>query len=475
MAKSLIKILGRIIAITLLTAVFFILISFALRGVAEYRQNTWAKDYGQIIIPREGLNTEIKSQSIIEVGESAVIGAHYPQTGGWDIDNEIASMVIGRVKAFKELLPQGEKGLINEYHLDYETISLNKQIISFIFEENTLTKAAGRVKRVFSLCYDLENSEPLNLGWFFVPNSQYGILLAEISKEKLSAAEGFKGKDGDEGLEFFVGEEGFGEDFFTFGFAPQGLCLYYDSSRVEREDNRLWEVFIPYEELLPFCRINSGGNFYQPPERLRKTEIDPKKPMVALTFDDGPSDTVTPRLLEALKERDVLATFFILGNRAQKYPALITKMDTQGHEIGSHGYDHIHAFTTLNSEKIKEQLNKTKEAVLKATGKEPTLLRPPYGAIDKKSAALIDTPIIMWNIDSSDWKSRNPEKIKEQLIKAKNGDIILMHDLYESSLEGVILGIEALKEKGIQFVTVSELFEYKGIEAEAGKIYYYAK
>jgi len=198
--------------------------------------------------------------------------------------------------------------------------------------------------------------------------------------------------------------------------------------------------------------------------------IDPNKPMVALTFDDGPSPEYTPEILKVLKENDAKGTFFILGTEAELNSDTLKQIVEDGNEIGNHSYSHLD-YTKLVKPALDYQVLTTQEIVRRATGQAPILLRPPYGLINE-SVKELDMPIILWSIDSLDWENRNPDIIYNIILNnIKDGDIILMHDIYQSSVEAVTRIIPELKRRGYQLVTVSELARARGIPLVPGNVY----
>ena len=198
--------------------------------------------------------------------------------------------------------------------------------------------------------------------------------------------------------------------------------------------------------------------------------VDPSKPMVALTFDDGPSQ-YTEGILDALENNDARATFFELGNRVKQYPDVVLRIDQIGCEIGNHSYDHA-ILGNASSAKIAQEIKKTDTSIKKITGKKPVLLRPPYGSIGSNLRKNAGKPMILWSIDTLDWKTKSADKVYQCVMnQVKDGDIILMHDLYKSSREAAKRLIPALKKKGYQMVTVSELAEYKQVDLKAGERY----
>lgn len=201
---------------------------------------------------------------------------------------------------------------------------------------------------------------------------------------------------------------------------------------------------------------------------LRK--IDKNKKMVALTYDDGPS-IYTPRILKTLKENNSVATFFVVGNRVPMYSDTVKKAYGMGCEIGNHTYEHK-ILTRADTAGIRNQVSRTNVAVKKITGTAPIVMRPPGGAVNNMVKSQTGMPMILWSIDTLDWRTRNAASTKTAVLDhVKDGDIVLMHDLYEATANASTTIIPTLVERGYQLVTVSELAECRG-GMKAGCLYY---
>lgn len=201
------------------------------------------------------------------------------------------------------------------------------------------------------------------------------------------------------------------------------------------------------------------------------TEIDPDAPMIAFTFDDGPSAESTQRILDALAANYSHATFFVVGRQTEQFPDKLQAILSYGCEIGNHTFDHKN-LTEIGSDEAAQQLNDVDRSVNKATGENTTLIRPPYGAYNDELMSWLDKPVILWDVDSEDWDSRNAQTICNKVLsEVKDGDIVLMHDIYESTAEAVEMLLPKLKEQGYQIVTVSEMAQYRGKTLELGKAY----
>lgn len=218
-------------------------------------------------------------------------------------------------------------------------------------------------------------------------------------------------------------------------------------------------------------RINKTNYEY---DVVINRKIDKSKKMIALTFDDGPNYN-TSKVIDVLNKYDIKATFFVLGSRAINNKDILKKMADSGMEIGNHTYNHL-LLTKYDENKIRSEIEDTSKVIYSATKKRPKLLRPSYGSVNNKIKKVANMPIIIWDIDTLDWKYHNSKRITSRVVnKVRDGDIILMHDIYSASLNALSNIIPILQGNGYEFVTIDELFYYKGISLENGKVYGYAR
>lgn len=186
------------------------------------------------------------------------------------------------------------------------------------------------------------------------------------------------------------------------------------------------------------------------------TQLDQHIPRIALTFDDGPS-CYTEDLLDGLKERDVPASFFLVGSNIDGRDSIVARMYEEGHLIGNHTYDHVQ-LTALPEKVACEQVTKTQERIREITGYSTVFVRPPYGLWPKKMEYCVTMIPVLWNIDSQDWTTSNVDGIVNKVVSsARDGGIILMHDCYDSSVQAALQIVDHLKTQGYRFVTVDEL------------------
>jgi peptidoglycan-N-acetylglucosamine deacetylase len=184
-------------------------------------------------------------------------------------------------------------------------------------------------------------------------------------------------------------------------------------------------------------------------------------PYIAMTFDDGPSAALTPKLLDLLAARHIKATFFVIGENVAEYPEIVARAAREGHEIASHSWSHPN-LAKMSQESVRSQLQRTDDAIKSATGKSPTLLRPPYGSITEREKRWIHDEfgydIILWDVDPLDWKRPGPAVVRNRILKeTRPGSIVLAHDIHPGTVEAMPSTFEELEAKGFKFVTVSEL------------------
>jgi peptidoglycan/xylan/chitin deacetylase (PgdA/CDA1 family) len=182
---------------------------------------------------------------------------------------------------------------------------------------------------------------------------------------------------------------------------------------------------------------------------------------VAMTFDDGPHPQNTPRLLDMLKQRGTKATFFVVGQNAAEHPEILKRIVAEGHELANHSYTHP-VLASKSEAALREELDKTHQAVLKSTGFSMKVMRPPYGALSEPQRrwthANFGYRIILWDVDPLDWKYRDAARVQSEILgHTKAGSIILSHDIHKSTVDAMPETLDALASKGFKFVTVSEL------------------
>jgi peptidoglycan/xylan/chitin deacetylase (PgdA/CDA1 family) len=199
----------------------------------------------------------------------------------------------------------------------------------------------------------------------------------------------------------------------------------------------------------------------EPPITFNSVHVD--GPYIAMTFDDGPSAALTPKLLDLLAAHHIKATFFVIGENVAEHPEIVARAAREGHEIASHSWSHPN-LAKMSQESVRSQLQRTDDAIKSAIGKSPTLLRPPYGSITEREKRWIHDEfgydIILWDVDPLDWKRPGPAVVRNRILKeTRPGSIVLSHDIHPGTIEAMPSTFDELEAKGFKFVTVSELID----------------
>ena len=239
--------------------------------------------------------------------------------------------------------------------------------------------------------------------------------------------------------------------------------MTFDAHREKLEEyvNADWEGEV--------SRVEEWKNSDMPSVKARK--LDSGKPMVALTFDDGPHRIYTLQILDSLKRYDSVATFFVVGNRVSENRDILKRMVAEGSEIGNHTWNHKQ-LTTLKDYEVDEQITMTQKAIYNVTGVYPQVMRPTYGSIDSNLQDSLNLPVILWSIDPLDWKTQDANKIAKNILDStSSGDIVLMHDIFPSTAVAADIVIREFNKRGVQLVTINELLSFEENALQAGKVY----
>lgn len=213
----------------------------------------------------------------------------------------------------------------------------------------------------------------------------------------------------------------------------------------------------------PSISIGTEGPVAPRPPRAPANyrSVNTSRPVVALTFDDGPHPELTPKLLDILRQQGVRATFYVIGRSVDAHPEIARRIVAEGHEIANHTYTHPH-LTKVGAARLDSEMTRTTEAIVRATGRRPTNMRPPYGAINARvEQSLLQKhglDVIMWSVDPLDWRRPGAEVVRQRLVDgATPGGILLAHDIHPGTIEAMPGTISDLKAKGYGFATVSQL------------------
>jgi peptidoglycan/xylan/chitin deacetylase (PgdA/CDA1 family) len=208
--------------------------------------------------------------------------------------------------------------------------------------------------------------------------------------------------------------------------------------------------------------------------RISYSSVNITQPVVAMTFDDGPHPSLTPKLLDILKERNIKCTFFLIGQNMKAYPQIVRRIIAEGHEIGAHTYTHC-SLTSRSDAQIRSELQRSEEALMAAANYRPQLVRPPYGAINTRIKQLMFSEFgystIMWSVDPQDWRRPGVSVVTSRLVSgARPGAIMLAHDIHPPTIQAVPAMFDQLLAKGYQFVTVSQLMNMEKANMPVGVV-----
>lgn len=268
---------------------------------------------------------------------------------------------------------------------------------------------------------------------------------------------------------FIADSLNYGNGNITYILKDTELIMYFYDFEINPKPLEELFLMIDYNEIKDY--VNFPFHLKEEYERENGFTFDPAKKTVALTFDDGPNGSKTLRLVELLHQNKMHATFFMVGNRMATAPNVIKEVLKTGNEVGSHSYNHKN-LTRLTKEELLEEEKSTNLIYKSITGQDLKLLRPPYGNVNDTMKQNLNLTFINWNLDTEDWRYRNTNHIYDSVInKVKDGDIILMHDLYETTIKAVEKLLPELYVRGFQVVSVSELANIKGQTLEVHKVY----
>jgi peptidoglycan/xylan/chitin deacetylase (PgdA/CDA1 family) len=244
---------------------------------------------------------------------------------------------------------------------------------------------------------------------------------------------------------------------FFLRFIALGAIAFFIGQTALAEETK---PVIPAEKTEPSpVRPKIAPTAAEPQITFNSVHVD--GPYIALTFDDGPNATLTPKLLDLLAARHLKATFFVVGQNAADHPDILKRAVREGHEIANHSWSHPN-LGKMSDDAVRRELQKTDDAIVAAIGKRPTLLRPPYGSITARQKKWIHEEfgyrIIIWDVDPLDWKRPGPSVVTARILKeTKAGSIVLAHDIHPPTIEAMPRTFDQLIEKGFKSVTVTEL------------------
>lgn len=397
---------------------------------------------------------EFQVKGIIEENPNDIVGIHYPVTGITNLDKKIEEYVFDTKKSFDKQVPKElSLKLPSELNIDYEYWKVgdnyhNIVLTTFVSSPNL----AHPISEVKTFVYDSNQNK------FLTISDVANLNFASIKKELLNT---YKDCILIESLEARFSEI---KDL-KFTFKEGAIIFYFNPYEISSSSCGIIKYEFPYSDFkVPITLKEHTTKTFEYHPTMKKLSME--KPTIALTFDDGPSK-YTKEIVELLEKYEANATFFVLGNKVKNYNETLQFVLEHGNELGNHSYNHKQ-LTRLSLNELKEQVEKTNSIVKDTLNYDIRLLRPTYGAVNNKLRKNLDMEIVLWNVDTLDWKLKNSKAIaKRALHDIKDGKIVLMHDIYKSTLEALKLILPELKKQGYQIVTVSELKEIQSLRNEA--------
>ena len=402
-------------------------------------------------------NIQKNVETLIIHDENMVIGINYPKTGISPLDTKIKNQVDQIYQDFiKEYGITKNENESAELNIDYHYNIVSVHYINIVLEKFISSSSlAHPINEIYTYVYDSNDKRFLGLE-DLITQEELEKLVPKIQKELMDQyPECFSVQQLNQNLSPIF------KNFPLFTFTNEDLNLYFNPYEIADGSCGIIDTAIPLDHInLKIEDIEFGSNTTKEYTVLKETSkiIDPNKKMIAITFDDGPG-RYTKDILKTLTKYDANATFFVLGNKVEVYDETAREIVKQGSEIGNHSYNHKWLIK-LKSDDFMDQVNQTQSIVKRITGITPKVLRPTYGSVNDTIRKNTNLDIVLWNVDTLDWKIKDPKQIANRVIgKVEDGDIVLMHDTHKRTVEALKIILPELKKEGFQFVTVSELKE----------------
>lgn len=404
--------------------------------------------------------------SYISMDKKIVIGVMYPDAEDDFINKEIETWIAGITDKYKKEAEAAESSEGAELTFSYESFMADEETVSIVMKGTYFASYMAHPEdlvKVFNA--DLKEKR------MFVVSELFDAADREKMTELIMKKTGVIKEETDENI--------FDNAYMT----KDMLVVVLERGRYLPMSEGTKTAAFEYTEISELLK----KSFSQSSERKEEAEkvpdikpdstnyeIDPDKPVVALTFDDGPS-AHTDRLLDIFAKYGGKGTFFVVGNLIDSRKSTMIRIAAEGHEIGNHSWNH-RQFTNLSDDEMKDQIMMTRAKIYDVTGFNCKIVRPPYGACNDSVRAMgekLGVAYVNWSVDTLDWKTKNADAVYNEIMKdVSDGVIILCHDLHKTTVDAMERVIPALIKKGYQLVTVSQLLECKGKSMEAGKVYY---
>lgn len=393
-------------------------------------------------------------EMVFENSHNMKISINFPESGIKKLDNLVSDYVDTIYQGFKnEYENVYTLEQVSELNVDYKYSVINERYINIIlYTFINSSKLAHPINEVKTFVYDKQKNKLITI-YDLINNSQINILLKNL---KMNIVRKYKECLLLENISSKITPD---EDYM-FNITKDSIVFYFNPYTITTGSCGIIAVEVSLNKLDTSFKSKETIKKYPPITKTISKNLDLNKKTVAITFDDGPSK-YTNQILELLKENNANATFFVLGNKVKDYSDTIRKSISLGNEIGNHSYNHKW-LTSLSLDELNLQISKTNALIKEISGYECNLFRPTYGSVNKKIRENVDMNIVLWSVDSNDWKIKNSKTIASKVLsKVGDGDIILFHDTYERTYKALQIIVPTLISEGYQIVTVSELEKIK--------------
>ena len=386
----------------------------------------------------------------------------YPQTDDENFNSIIDEYITSSKKAYiNDMRPKKGKdaaeALSGELNIHFDTYQHDEIYYSFVFTERVSTSTEETTTTIKTFFYNIKTREFLDIRTLLGENTEsletFSGHVRTLLKSSPSLQTVIWGDEVD------LATEPRWMLFERFAIRDDELYIYFDEGTIAPATEGPISINISLSFLNPLLSPAFQKQMVEVEEPSQP--VDDLKKRVALTFDDGPHPQVTKQVLQYLKNYKAKATFFMLGNRVQYYPEIAAEVKAHGHEIGNHTWSHP-VLPKLTETQLMNEFMTTEQAILTATGQKSTVFRPPYGATNEAINQKIPHDVVLWSIDTLDWKHKNANKLVAEVKQhIHNNAIILMHDIHQSTADALPAVLEFLSQEGYEFTTVSEILPYR--------------